>query len=305
MTASIQLAPPHPSVVAFAAEVGPSGPVTCLGGGTHTGIGGRPDPTARSVRAPAGLVRHDRDEMIVRVLAGTTVAELDAALAERGQICPLDPLTPEQATVGGVLAVGRSGIRRLRYGQVRDVLLEARVVASDGTVVKAGAPVVKNVSGYDLCRLHVGALGTLGFIGEVVLRCLPRPEGSSWFVTDADPWELRRRAYRPSSVLTDGRRTWVLLEGRAAEIAAELERVSSYARMESAEAPVVPSIDRAGVAPSALRAALAGLAPGSYLAEVGTGVVHLTGARPANGALAPAALSPARPPDQPRHEARI
>jgi NAD dependent epimerase/dehydratase family enzyme len=81
---------------------------------------------------------------------------------------PLDPVDPERATVGGVLAVGESGIRRLRYGPVRDTVLEVRFVNAAGKVVKAGGPVVKNVTGYDLCRLLVGSVGTLGFLAEVV-----------------------------------------------------------------------------------------------------------------------------------------
>jgi glycolate oxidase FAD binding subunit len=292
MGASLQLAPAHPAVHAFADDVGGAGPVVCAGGRTQWGIGGVPPADAREVRAPTGIVRHDRDEMIVRVLAGTPVADLDAALAERGQHCPLDPLDPVHATVGGVLAVGRSGIRRLRHGQVRDLLLEARVVAADGQVVKAGAPVVKNVTGYDLCRLLVGSLGTIGFLGEVVLRCSPRPEQAQWFHGEGDSWGIRQRAHRPSAVLTDGASTWVLLEGRGAEIEAELARINSYARMEPCDTPVLPCADRAGVPPAMLRLAVSGLAVGGFVAEVGVGVVHLVGARPSNGPLARPALDP-------------
>src|SRR5437879_2028902 len=142
--------------------------------------------------------------MIVRVRAGTPVAELDAVLAEGGQMVPLDPMEPERATVGGVLAVGHSGLRRLRYGPLRDTVLEARFVSGEEKLVKAGGPVVKNVSGYDLCRLLVGSLGTLGFIGEVVLRTFPRPPVSQWFAGQSDPAEVRKRLYRPATILWDG-----------------------------------------------------------------------------------------------------
>src|SRR5207237_3236629 len=100
----------------------------------------------------------------------------DDALGEHGQCVALPP--HEGATVGGVLAVGRSGLRRLRFGPVRDTLLEARYVSAEGRLVKAGGPTVKNVSGFDLCRLLVGSLGTLGLLGAVVLRCRPRPAAS-------------------------------------------------------------------------------------------------------------------------------
>ena len=109
--------------------------------------------------------------------AGTTVDELDAALAENGQRVTLPPW----GTVGGVLAVGRSGVRRLGDGPVRDALLQAGVVTADGLVAKAGGPTVKNVSGFDLCRLLVGSIGTLAFIGDVILRTRPRPLASAWY----------------------------------------------------------------------------------------------------------------------------
>jgi glycolate oxidase FAD binding subunit len=159
--------------------------------------------------------------MIVRVRAGTPVAELTAALAGRGQMVPLDPYDPEQATVGGVLAVGRSGHRAQRYGPVRDTVLELRYVSDGGRLVKAGAPVVKNVSGFDLCRLMVGSLGTLGILAEVVLRCVPVPATSQWLRTTLAAHEVKRRLFRPSCVVDDNRGAWVLLEGHRADVADE------------------------------------------------------------------------------------
>src|SRR3954470_25022616 len=205
----------------FAEEVGDSDPVTCVGGRTEGRVGGEPARGTREVSAPTGIVNFEPAEMTVRVRAGTTVAELDAALAEGGQMVPLDPPDPVRATVGGVLAVGHSGIRRLRYGPIRDTLLEARYVGADGRVVKAGGPVVKNVSGFDLCRLLVGSLGTLGFLAEVVLRAQPLPQQSVWLAGDDEPFAVRDRLFRPSSILWDGARTSVLLEGLAADVDAE------------------------------------------------------------------------------------
>ena len=102
--------------------------------------------------------------------AGTTVAEVELALAAHGQRVAIPP----GGTVGGALAVGRSSIRRLGDGPVRDAVLQVRYVSAAGEVVKAGGPTVKNVSGFDLCRLLVGSHGTLGFIGDVILRTRPR-----------------------------------------------------------------------------------------------------------------------------------
>jgi FAD/FMN-containing dehydrogenase len=275
-------------LAAFVAAVGPDGPVTVVGGRTHWDVGGPPDPAAREVVAPAGVVEHRPEEMIVRVRAGTTVAELDAALAERGQLVALDPEDPERATVGGVLAVGRSGIRRLRYGALRDALLEARFVSSEGRLLRAGAPVVKNVSGYDLCRLLVGSLGTLGLFAEVVLRCQPRPAASAWLRAEgADPFGILRRLYRPSAVLTDGAATWVLLEGHPDDVAAERSVLGpSFEPVEGP--PPRPAAARRSLPPGSLRALVRTLPPGSFLAEVGVGVLHLDD---------PATVPPPPPPE--------
>jgi glycolate oxidase FAD binding subunit len=208
----------------FAAEVGSEGPVVVVGGRTQWDVGGAPDPSAREVKAPSGIAAFEPAEMTVRVLAGTTVAELDGLLSEHGQMVALDPVDPGRATVGGVLAVGQSGVRRMRYGPIRDTVLEVRFVTAGGRLAKAGGPVVKNVSGFDLCRLMVGSLGTLGCLAEFVLRAHPRPAASQWWTADGvDPFDIRRRLFRPSSILSDGQRTWVLLEGHPVDVDAERE----------------------------------------------------------------------------------
>src|SRR5438270_6061167 len=114
-------APPSLAVTEFAALVGSEDRVVVAGGRTQWEVGGTPDPRARVVTAPAGIVSYDPAEMTLRCGAGTTVAEVDAATAAAGQMVPLDPASPDRATVGGVLAVGQSGMRRLRYGPVRDL----------------------------------------------------------------------------------------------------------------------------------------------------------------------------------------
>jgi FAD/FMN-containing dehydrogenase len=259
----------------FAEEVGSEGPVAAEGGRTHWEVGGLPDPSTRIVRPPAGVVAHQPEEMVVRVRAGTTVAELDAALAEAGQMVPLDPPDPGRATVGGVLSVGRSGLRRPRWGPVRDYLLEARYVSAEGRLIKAGGPVVKNVSGFDLCRLLVGSLGTLGLLAEVVLRAQPRPAARRWLCSDdADPTAVIARLYRPSSVLFDGRSTWVLLEGHPSDVEAETRALGP--RFSPVEAPPeAPSAGRRSLSPAQLAEVAGTLTPGSFLGEIGVGVLHL------------------------------
>ena len=267
---------------AFAEEVGSDGPVAAVGGRTQWDVGGASAAGTREVRAPAGIAAYEPAEMVVRCGAGTTVADLDAALGEYGQTVAL-PEWPG-ATVGGVLAVGRSGVRRLRLGPVRDTLLEARYVSAEGRLVKAGGPVVKNVSGFDLCRLLVGSLGTIGLLAQVVLRVVPRPATSVWFhQAGADPFEVRRLLHRPSSILWDGTATWVLLEGHAGDVHAEVTSLpGSWA--ETGGPPPLPAGGRASMRPAELR----GLT-GGFVAEIGVGIVHTeapVAARPLTPAVA-------------------
>ena len=267
-------------LTAFAEAVGTQGPVCVVGGRTQWTVGGLPAEGCREVRAPVGVISHLPAEMTVRVGAGTPVDELAVVLAQAGQMVPLDPAEGERATVGGVLAVGHSGIRRLRYGPVRDTVLEVRFVTAEGLMAKAGGPVVKNVSGFDLCRLLVGSLGTLGLLAEVVLRLQPLPAASQWFRAEgADPWDLYRRLYRPSSILWDGRSVWVLLEGHAEDVTSQARQVlgSSFAPVD--RGPDLPRRGRLSLVP--------GERPSGegWVLEVGTGTLH------AAAAVAPPPLS--------------
>jgi glycolate dehydrogenase FAD-binding subunit len=250
----------------LAAAVGPAGPVTITGLGTRGG----PVPGVPVVRAPSGIEWIAPDEMTVGCGSGTPVDELDAALGERGQFVALPP----GGTVGGALAVGRSGIRRLGYGPVRDALLQARVVTADGEVAKAGGPTVKNVSGFDLCRLLVGSYGTLAFIGDVILRTRPRPAVSRWFAGETDPFALAAALYRPTAILWDGTTTWLGLEGHPDDVAAQ----AAVAGLPEVEGPPpLPTGGRRSLPPGELR----GLA-GRFVAEIGVGIVHLDAPAPAH-----------------------
>lgn len=276
-----------PALAAFAESVGADGPVRVVGGRSHWNVGRRVDQSAdssraddvRDLRAPVGVVSVEPDELIVRVGAGTTVAELDAALAGAGLQCPLDPLSGE-ATVGGVLVVGQSGVRRLRHGHVRDVLLEAMYVGADGETRRAGAPLVKNVTGFDLPRLLVGSLGSIGFLGDVVLRCGPRPAVRVWLSAKGmDPWEVRRSLYRPSSILWDGVATFVQLEGTPGEVASERSGLPGSQWSECAAPALSPQ--RSSVAPATLRrlrdddpSSVFGVpVVGPWMVEIGVGTV--------------------------------
>ncbi|MBY0461537.1 MAG: FAD-binding oxidoreductase, partial [Gemmataceae bacterium] len=117
-------------------------------------------------------------DMTITARAGTTVAHLQAELAKEGQWLPVDVPSPERATLGGILAVNASGPRRLACGTLRDYVIGISFVTDDGVEVKAGGRVVKNVAGYDLMKLQIGALGTLGVVTQVTLKVRPRPEAA-------------------------------------------------------------------------------------------------------------------------------
>jgi glycolate oxidase FAD binding subunit len=125
------------------------------------------------------IVAHEPGDMILSVEAGARLADVQRALAAHDQWLPLDPPFAEAATVGGVLATNGTGPRRAGYGTAKDHLLGMRVVGADGQVTKSGGRVVKNVSGYDLHRMQVGAFGALGVIALAHFKVCARPEVSA------------------------------------------------------------------------------------------------------------------------------
>jgi FAD/FMN-containing dehydrogenase len=258
----------------FATAVGAGEPVRVAGGRTRWTVGGAPPEGVAEVRAPGGVVSFEPEEMTVRVGAGMTLEALDEVLAAAGQECALAGATG--STVGGALAVGWNPLRRGRLGLARDALLQARVVTAEGRLVTAGGPTVKNVTGYDLCRLLVGSLGTLALVGEVILRTRPRPSVRRWVQGAADPFALRAGLYRPAAVLWDGLTTWVALEGHAADVAAQVAVAARLGCTDETDGPPTLPPHRWSLPPAALGSLPGdtGLAVGGFVAEVGVGVVH-------------------------------
>jgi glycolate oxidase FAD binding subunit len=218
--------------------------VALRGGGTKLDWGNPP----RAVDLVLSLTRMNRvlehawADMTVTVQAGCTVAELQNTLAQRGQRLAIDVLWPERATIGGILSVNDSGVLRLRYGGLRDLVIGSTLALADGTIAASGGKVVKNVAGYDLSKLATGALGTLGVITQATFRLHPLPHHTHSLsvaapsVSDAQhftntlqggplaPAALQIRAQDDEAVRVD-----LLLEGTEGGIASQEEDVRRVA----------------------------------------------------------------------------
>ncbi len=264
-----------PAIQDLGATIAAATAVVAVGARTHSGIGGAV-VDAVEVRAPAGILDVQPSDMTVTVRAGTTCAELDVALGEQGQECPLDPKDPH-ATVGGVLAAGLSGLRRLGLGPMRNTVLEVVFVNADGRVVRGGGPTVKNVTGYDIPRLFVGSLGTLGVLVQATLRTYPRPAASQWFQTATRGRDLFDYLFSPTTVVSNDTTTNVWLEGNPADV----DTQARAARLEPGPAPAPPSgahHGRLSIDPRRLtevETALESVAGLQWLAEWGIGTVHV------------------------------
>ena len=154
--------------------------VTIIGGGTDLDIGYPPDRVDLVIRTTKlnRVVEHAPSDQIIAVEAGVTLAQLQKVTGAQGQRLALDPPMPERATIGGIVAANAFGPLRTRYGSVRDLIIGVSIIRSDGVIAHGGGKVVKNVAGFDLPKLMVGSLGTLGMIATVTFRLHPLPENS-------------------------------------------------------------------------------------------------------------------------------
>jgi len=177
-------------------------------------------------------IDHRRDDFNVSVGAGVSLAALQAALAETGQRVSLDP--PVDGTLGGMLATSARGPLVTRYGGVRDLVIGATVVLGDGTIAHSGGRVIKNVAGYDLAKLFVGARGMFGVVTEVVLRCHPLPQARRVVAGTVDAQALpvvlgalAASGADPVGVEWSADRLAVLLEGTDAAVEADAAKVAT------------------------------------------------------------------------------
>jgi glycolate oxidase FAD binding subunit len=179
------------------------------GGGTALALGNPPRRADVVIKLHKldRVVEHDAANLTVSAQCGATLNDLQAAIAAQKQLVPIDAPLPERATIGGIVAANLNGPRRACYGGVRDLVIGMKILLADGAQIKAGGKVVKNVAGYDMCKLFVGSLGTLGIIIEVTLRVAPIAERTATLVGAGDLTQLEnlheqllRSALAPAAV---------------------------------------------------------------------------------------------------------
>lgn len=180
-------------------------PIQPIGGGTSLNFGLQSNLPAEKLSL-AGLNRvvdYPARDMTITVEAGVTMQELATTLAKEGQRLPVDVPQADRATIGGVVATNWNGYRRFGQGPLRDFVIGIEAVDGNGLLFHGGGRVVKNVAGYDFCKLLTGSFGTLGIITQVTLKVRPLPERSAWLacsVNDAKNAEKMLAALQQSSV---------------------------------------------------------------------------------------------------------
>jgi glycolate oxidase FAD binding subunit len=179
LTPRLALRPPTAEAIAATLRLAEARGLAVVpwGGGTQMGLGAPPSryDLALDLRGLDRIVEYEPADLTVTVEAGIALSTLQQLLGEHGQWLPLDPWLPPEATIGGILATNASGPTRLAHGSARDLLIGIRVATADGELIKSGGRVVKNVAGYDLGKLQIGALGTLGVIVQAAFKVSPLP----------------------------------------------------------------------------------------------------------------------------------
>jgi len=186
-------------------------PLYPIGGGTSLdyGMPAREPGWGIDLSRHAAIVDYPVRDLTVTVSAGVRWSELQQTLRQNNQELPLDVPDADRATVGGVVATAWTGPRRLAYGSVRDYVIGIEAVDGRGTRYRGGGRVVKNVAGYDFCKLLTGSLGTLGVISQVTFRVRPAAEARRWLTMELEDWEQAwqlacRLRKRPLAAVTMG-----------------------------------------------------------------------------------------------------
>jgi glycolate oxidase FAD binding subunit len=202
-------------------------PLAIVGSGSKAFYGRTPRGETLAVSGHRGIVAYEPSELVVTARGGTPLRELESTLADGDQMLAFEPpyFGPE-ATLGGTIAAGLSGPRRPYAGAARDMVLGVRILNGRGEVLKFGGQVMKNVAGYDISRLMVGALGTLGVLLEVTLKLSPLPvtETTLAFELEAAAAVERMNAWAGeplpiSGACHDGNRLYLRLSGTEGGVA--------------------------------------------------------------------------------------
>jgi FAD/FMN-containing dehydrogenase len=255
------------------------------------------------------LVEHMPEDMTATVEGGMLLGEFQAKLQTQGQWLPVDLPYSENLSINELLKNNRSGPRRFGYGPIRDYVIGMRVAMADGTVIKAGGKVVKNVAGYDLCKLFIGSKGTLGIIVEATFKLRPLPETEVIIESNFNSIDelaaavqaVRRMAIEP--VVFDshnlvGNFALVLAFAGAredVEYQVNLMRELGFTETTGIEYDRAfwknsPTARRASILPAETVNFLARITPSPYLARVGNGIVYYSGPQLEQGNKAPLEL---------------
>lgn len=216
------------------------------GGGSALHVGRPPDryDLALDTRRLDRLIAYEPDDLTVTVEAGMSVARLHALLAARGQFLSFDVPFPTRATVGGALAAARSGPRRARFGGPRDWLIGCRIALPDGTLIRSGGRVVKNVSGYDLCKLFVGSFGTLGAIVEASFKLRPLPAADATLLLPTSGFDRALALARQIAATVNALHAVVALDEQSAH-SLGLDGPAAVVRAGGVERAVAALLDQA------------------------------------------------------------
>ncbi|WP_434986692.1 glycolate oxidase subunit GlcE [Vreelandella zhaodongensis] len=208
-------------------------PLRIVAGDTRAFYGRPVEGKDLNMEAHSGIVSYDPVELVVTVRAGTRLSALNAALAEKNQMLAFEPpIFGEASTIGGAVATGLSGPRRPWAGAARDFVLGTRIITQEGKLLRFGGEVMKNVAGYDLSRLMVGAQGTLGVLADISFKVLPIPTANhslrlSMGLEDAlgKLAELGRQPLPITAAAWHAGELFIRLEGGASSVNATKERL--------------------------------------------------------------------------------
>jgi glycolate oxidase FAD binding subunit len=228
-----------------------------LGARMHAGLGNAPSryDIALDLGRLNRVVEFEPADLTITCQAGLTLGELRRITAASAMMVPFEPALPDGATVGGVLAANAWGPARMQLGAARDFTIGMKVVTADGRITRAGGKVVKNVAGYDLCKLYIGSLGTLVVIVEASFKALPLPPSEaslSFRMADCDAAcrvandAFRRGLSTRSAVITADQRGWRLdasLAGSHAGVERSAKELQALAASMPVEAPPAARVD--------------------------------------------------------------